>query len=116
MLQHPLVLLPSMLMATLYIHLLSLLTKGEYEDLTGERLQQLQHSLADIKYLIIDEMSMVNRKMVDQIGKCVRQAFPHQADVMLEGLFKFALWRLWTTSARHGPSSPVHHNVKNSSV
>lgn len=43
--------------------LLSLPTKGEYKDLTGERLQQLQHSLADMKYLIIDEMSMVGRKM-----------------------------------------------------
>ena len=43
------------------------------------------NTLADIKYLIIDEMSMVCWKMFDQIGKCLHQAFPHQADGVLEG-------------------------------
>lgn len=41
--------------------LLGLPTKGEYKDLTGEHLQNLQHSLADMEYLVIDEMSMVGR-------------------------------------------------------
>ena len=65
--------------------LLSLPTKGEYKDLTGEYLQQLQHSLADTEYLIIDEMSMVGRKIFGQIDKRLRQAFPHKADHLLGG-------------------------------
>ena len=38
--------------------LLSLPTKGEYKDLQGEHLHRMQESLADMEYLIIDEMSM----------------------------------------------------------
>ena len=46
--------------------LLSLPTVGEFKNLEGERLHHLQQSLADMKYLIIDEMSMVGRKMLDR--------------------------------------------------
>ena len=65
--------------------LLSLPIKGDYKDLEGRRLCQLQHSLADMEYLIIDEMSMVGRKLFGQIDKRLRQAFPHQADTLFGG-------------------------------
>ena len=65
--------------------LLSLPTKGEYKDLNGEHLHQMQEQLATMKYLIIDEMSMVGRKILGQVDKRLRQAFPHQADQLFGG-------------------------------
>jgi ATP-dependent DNA helicase PIF1 len=50
-------------------------TKGEFKSLEGERLQQLQESLAGVKYIIIDEMSMVGRKLFGQVDSRLRQAF-----------------------------------------
>ena len=35
-------------------NLFSLPTKGEFKQLEGQRLQDIQHSLAEVKYLIID--------------------------------------------------------------
>ena len=46
--------------------LLSLTTRGEFKDLEGERLTKLQHAFSEVKYLIIDEMSMVGRKTFGQ--------------------------------------------------
>ena len=54
--------------------LLSLPTKGEFKDLEGERLHNLQQSLADVHCLIIDEMSM------SQLDSHLRQVFPRHAD------------------------------------
>ena len=65
--------------------LLSLPTKGEYKDLEGERLHHMQQSLAGMHYLIIDEMSMVGRKMFGQVDKRLRQVFPHHADLLFGG-------------------------------
>ena len=70
--------------------LLHLPTKGEFKSLEGERLQQLQESLAGVKYnIIIDEMSMsmsmVGRKLFGQVDSRLRQAFQHSADVVLGG-------------------------------
>lgn len=65
--------------------LLHLPTKGEFKNLEGEQLQQLQDSLAGVKYIIIDEMSMVGRKLFGQVDSRLRQAFPHSADVVLGG-------------------------------
>ena len=65
--------------------LLSLPVKGDYKDLEGERLHQLQQSLAGMDYLIIDEMSMVGRKIFGQVDKRLRQAFPHRADTLFGG-------------------------------
>ena len=65
--------------------LLSLPTKGDFKDLEGERLHQFQQSLADMEYLIIDEMSMVGRKMFGQVDKRLRQVFPHRSDQVLGG-------------------------------
>ena len=65
--------------------LLSLPVKGEYKDLEGERLHKMQQSLANMEYLIIDEMSMVGRKTLGQVDKRLRQVFPHQADMLFGG-------------------------------
>lgn len=58
---------------------LSLPVKGDFSDLEGKRLQDIQQSLADISYIIVDEMSMVGRKMFGQIDKRLRQVFPHRS-------------------------------------
>ena len=65
--------------------LLSLPTKADNKNLEGERLHQMQQSLADMKYLIIDEMSMVGRKILGQVDKRLRQVFPRQADEVFGG-------------------------------
>ena len=56
--------------------LLSLPTKGEFKDLKGEHLKRLQQSLASMRYMIIDEVSMVGRKLFGQIDRRLRQVFP----------------------------------------
>ena len=43
--------------------LLGLPTKGDFKDLEGERLHRMQEALANVRYLIIDEMSMVGKKI-----------------------------------------------------
>ena len=65
--------------------LLHLPTKGEFKDLQGEQLSKIQQSLAGVEYLIIDEMSMVGRKMFGQVDKRLHQVFPHQSDQVLGG-------------------------------
>ena len=45
----------------------------------------MQQSLADMEYLIIDEMSMVGRKIFGQVDKRLRQVFPHHADLLFGG-------------------------------
>ena len=59
--------------------LFSLPTKGEFKELEGNCLRELQHSFCGIQYLIIDEISMVARKMFGQVDRRLRQAFPHNA-------------------------------------
>ena len=65
--------------------LLSLLTRGEFKDLEGERLPKLQQSFSEVKYLIIDEMSMVGRKTLGQVDRRLRQAFPHHSQQVFGG-------------------------------
>ena len=65
--------------------LLDLPTRGELKELEGNRLQQLQIRFKEVKYLIIDEMSMVGRKLFGQVDSRLRQAFPHAADQVLGG-------------------------------
>ena len=54
--------------------LLSLPVKGDFKPLEGKRLQTIQQMLAAVDYIIIDEMSIVGRKMFGQVdddcGKC----------------------------------------------
>jgi len=65
--------------------LLYLPTRGEFKQLEGDRLQQLQQALSTTRYIIIDEMSMVGRKMFGQIDRRLRQAFPHHAQEVFGG-------------------------------
>ena len=65
--------------------LLSLPTRGDFKDLEGERLNKLQQSFSDIKYVIIDEMSMVGRKTLGQVDRRLRQAFPRHAQELFGG-------------------------------
>ena len=52
--------------------LLSLPVKGDFKPLEGKRLQNVQEMLASVEYIIIDEMSMVGRKMFGQTDDCVK--------------------------------------------
>ena len=45
----------------------------------------MQQSLADMEYLIIDEMSMVGRKFLCQVDRRLRHVFPHRADTLFGG-------------------------------
>src|SRR6266498_2572420 len=45
-------------------------------DINGERLKQLQNRLQDVIYVIIDEKSMISRRMLGIIDMRLRQAFP----------------------------------------
>ena len=65
--------------------LLCLPTKGEFKDLEGERLNKIQQSLLTMEYLIIDEMSMVGRKMFGQVDRRLRQVFPNRSDQLIGG-------------------------------
>jgi DNA replication protein DnaC len=51
---------------------------GNNLDITGERLNHLQNRLQNIEYFIIDEKSMVGRKMLALVDLRLRQAFPEQ--------------------------------------
>ena len=65
--------------------LLHLPTRGEFKQLEGNRLQQLQQAMSSIRYIIIDEMSMVGRKVFGQIDNRLRQTFPHHAQEVFGG-------------------------------
>ena len=65
--------------------LLSLPVKGDFKQLQGKRLHEMQQTLADMEYLIIDEMSMVGRKFLGQVDQRLRQVLPHQADTVFGG-------------------------------
>ncbi|EXX67911.1 Pif1p [Rhizophagus irregularis DAOM 197198w] len=45
-------------------------------DISGKRLKQLQDKLKDVSYVIIDEKSIVSRRILAIIDKRLRQAFP----------------------------------------
>lgn len=65
--------------------LLHLPTRGEFKDLQGESINDLQKSMNGVKYIIIDEMSMVRRKMFGEVDKRLRQAFPENANCVFGG-------------------------------
>ena len=46
-------------------------------DLNSNKLKQLQERLKDVTYFIIDEKSMVGRRMLRLIDTRLRQAFPN---------------------------------------
>ena len=67
--------------------LLSIPVKGDFRDLQGEQLHDMQQSLTNMEYLVIDEMSMsmVRRKFLRQLDQRLRQVFPRQANTPFGG-------------------------------
>ena len=65
--------------------LLSLPTRADFKDLEGERLTKLQQAFSEVKYLIIDEMLMVGRKIFGQVDRRLHQAFPHHSQEAFGG-------------------------------
>ena len=60
-------------------------TKTEFKDLEGNRLNEMQQTLSRMRYLVIDEMSMVGRKIFGQLDKHLCQLFPHNAEHVFGG-------------------------------
>src|SRR5204862_123567 len=54
-------------------------------DLNSDRLKKLQKKLEGVKYIIIDEKSMVGRRMLALIDLRLRQAFPEQQNQVFGG-------------------------------
>ena len=50
---------------------------SDLPELAGEQLQALQQRLEGLRLLVVDEMSMVGRKLLRAIDLRLRQAFPH---------------------------------------
>ena len=67
---------------TIY-NLLDIQVKGEFKDLTGDRLLSLQQRFTGVKYIMIDEKSMVGRKLFGKSDRHLRQAFPTNAENLL---------------------------------
>ena len=65
--------------------LLHLPVRGDFKDMEGMNLHNMQEDLSITKYLIIDEMSMVSRKTFGMIDRRLRQAFPHKSQVLFGG-------------------------------
>ena len=65
--------------------LLSLPVKGDFKPLEGKRLHNMQETLASVEYIIIDEMSMVGRKMFGQVDRRLRQVYPNQSEELFGG-------------------------------
>lgn len=49
--------------------LFNLPTKGDFKQLQGQQLHLIQQSFSQVEYLILDEMSMVGRKLFGQVDK-----------------------------------------------
>ncbi len=60
---------------TIHSALLIPISTNDNLDIEGERLKKLQDKLENVKYIIIDEKSMVRRKMLGLIDMRLRQAF-----------------------------------------
>ena len=64
---------------------LHLPTHGDFKNLEGEKLHHLQQNLMGVHYIIVDEVSMVGRKLLGQVDQRLRQAFPYRAQEVLGG-------------------------------
>ena len=65
--------------------LLNLPVKGDFKPMDGKCLQSIQQTLAAVDYIIIDEMSMVGRKMFGQVDRRLRQVFPERSKELFGG-------------------------------
>ena len=60
-------------------------TKGSFRELQSQQLHVIQQSFSEVKYVIIDKMSMIGRKLLGQIDKQLHQIFPQNSQYMLGG-------------------------------
>ena len=58
--------------------LLSIPVRGDFRELEGQRLHTLQETVVSVRYIILNEMSMVGRKLFGQVDRRLRQIFPHR--------------------------------------
>ena len=65
--------------------LLHLPVRGDFKEMEGINLHNMQEDLSSTKYLIIDEVSMVSRKTFGMIDRRLRQTFPHKSQVLFGG-------------------------------
>jgi hypothetical protein len=65
---------------TIHSALSILICNSNSLNLEGERLKRLQQRLEGVKYIIIDEKSMVGRRMLALIDMRLRQAFPEHSN------------------------------------
>ena len=67
--------------------------------------------LAAVDYIIIDEMSMVGRKMFGQVDRRLRQVFPERSEELFGGRScLLTAWGLGSTPSSHGPPT-IHYSV-----
>ena len=59
--------------------------KADFQALKGDLLNTLQQNFRSIKYIIIDEMSMIGRRMFGKIDQRLRQAFPNGSGKIFGG-------------------------------
>ena len=86
----PLLLLAPMGVADFNIHASTIhfalrIPIGEMHPLEGQSLSKLQEELRHIRYILIDEMSFIGPKMLNQIDARLRQAFPLQCTIPFGG-------------------------------
>ena len=74
--------------------LLSLPIRGNFKPLEGKRLQTIQQTLSGVDYIIVDEMSMVGRKIFGQVDRRLRQVFPARSEEIFGGC-SFLLFGDW---------------------
>ena len=86
---------------------LSLPVKGDFKPFEGKRLQTIQQMLAAVDYIIIDEMSMVGRKM---FGQTTASSVPQEIRRALWWTVLSADWGLGSTPSSHGPPT-IHNSV-----
>ena len=103
--------------------LLHLPTRGEFKELEGNRLLQLQEVMSTIRYIVIDEMSMVGRKVFGEIDRRLRQTFPHRAQevfggcsILLFGDFGHQSWTSPSTRRTPAQTSQTREELPTSSL
>ena len=56
----------------------ALLVEHSFEVTSETSKDTLKESLASVRYIILDEMSMVGRKLFGQVDRRLHQVFPHR--------------------------------------
>ena len=59
----------------------------EFTELQGIRLTHFQEELSHIKYILIDEMSFLGERLIQNIDSRLRQAFPENSHKTFGGMF-----------------------------